>query len=158
MMAPDFEAIGLDGKKFKLSDFRGKKVVIDFWNLERNPTQLWLSDRKLLVERMRGKPFVLLSVGDEGETWGVAGRTLDKKELTWPNAVDGPKRTLTHKWGIRSWPTQYLLDAKGKILMKSEKWWVLQGIAEFDKEGHYTSINQRRRSSPLARKSGGVSA
>ena len=30
-VAPDIEGEDLDGKKFKLSDYRGKVVVIDFW-------------------------------------------------------------------------------------------------------------------------------
>ncbi len=30
-VAPDIEGEDLDGKKFKLSDYRGKVVVLDFW-------------------------------------------------------------------------------------------------------------------------------
>jgi cytochrome oxidase Cu insertion factor (SCO1/SenC/PrrC family) len=30
-VAPDFEATDQDGKKFELSDYRGKVVVLDFW-------------------------------------------------------------------------------------------------------------------------------
>jgi cytochrome oxidase Cu insertion factor (SCO1/SenC/PrrC family) len=31
MLAPDMEGIDVDGVKFKLSDFRGKVTVVDFW-------------------------------------------------------------------------------------------------------------------------------
>jgi len=31
MTAPDFEAVDQDGTKFKLSDYRGKVVLLDFW-------------------------------------------------------------------------------------------------------------------------------
>jgi cytochrome oxidase Cu insertion factor (SCO1/SenC/PrrC family) len=30
-VAPDIEGVDVDGKKFKLSDYRGKVVVLDFW-------------------------------------------------------------------------------------------------------------------------------
>lgn len=59
--------------------------------------------------------------------------------MTWPNAVDGPKWNLSTRWNIRDWPTQYLLDAKGVIRMKSEPWWNTTGTAEFDKHGNHQS-------------------
>jgi cytochrome oxidase Cu insertion factor (SCO1/SenC/PrrC family) len=33
MVAPDFEAIDENGQKFKLSDYRGKVVMLDFWGI-----------------------------------------------------------------------------------------------------------------------------
>ncbi|HXX94627.1 MAG TPA: TlpA disulfide reductase family protein, partial [Planctomycetota bacterium] len=140
MTAPDFEATGVDGKKFKLSDFRGKMVVIDFWRNHGSRCD-WgrhLPDRKALVVKMKDKPFVLLGVnGDDTTDWETS---VDKASLTWPNAVDGTKRTLSTQWGIRYWPAQYLLDAKGVIRMKSEYWWGTSGTAEYDKDGNFKSV------------------
>jgi peroxiredoxin len=132
MTAPDFEATDVEGKAFKLSDYRGKMVVLDFWKLNRD-AQRHLPDRKELVERMRDKSFVLLGIDfDSPDEWN---RSPLKQGLTWRNVLDRGKSPLTTRWGIRDWPTQYLLDAKGAIRAKSEYWWATQGIVEYDKEG-----------------------
>jgi peroxiredoxin len=136
MTAPDFEATTLDGRKFKLSDFRGKMVVIDFWNS--HDWRRHFPDRKALVEKMKDKPFVLLGInGDDSRDWDTS---VDKNALTWPNVVDGPERPLSTQWGIRYWPAQYLLDAKGVIRMKSEYWWGTTGTGEYDKDGNFKSV------------------
>ena len=69
-----------------------------------------------LVEDMRGEKFTLLGVNSDN-TPARLRAVVKREKLTWPilfdnGGTDGPVAT---KWGVRGWPTIYVLDAKGVI-------------------------------------------
>ena len=71
---------------------------------------------KALVDRMKGRPFVL--VGVNGDDDREKARVVSgKEEITWRSfwSGGGPFGPIPKKWGIRGWPTVYLIDAKGVI-------------------------------------------
>ncbi|MHB1425168.1 MAG: TlpA family protein disulfide reductase [Gemmataceae bacterium] len=53
--APEIEAEDIDGKKFKLSDYRGKVVLLDFWGNWRPPCRAMYPHERSLVKRLEGK-------------------------------------------------------------------------------------------------------
>src|SRR5262249_9673993 len=60
--AADFECELLDGTKAKLSDYRGNAVVLDVWATWCSPCKAMIPHERELVERMKGKPFKLVSL------------------------------------------------------------------------------------------------
>jgi len=70
-----------------------------------------------LVERLKDKPFALLGVNsDKDKDVYFAG--VRDNGITWRSFWNGPKGTtgpISTKWGVRGWPTIYVLDAKGVI-------------------------------------------
>jgi hypothetical protein len=49
-------------------------------------------------------------------------KAMEKEEITWPSWWNGPKGTggpLSEAWNVHSWPTIYVLDAKGVIRYKN---------------------------------------
>lgn len=116
-VAPDIEGEDLDGKKFKLSDYRGKVTVVVFWASWCGPCMKQVPHEKEMVERLRGKPFALIGVnGDEERENGVkAART---KGMTWPSFwayAERPEGPIHRAWNLMGWPTIYVLDAGGVI-------------------------------------------
>jgi len=60
--APDVEGTDLDGKKVKLSSYKGKVVVLDIWATWCGPCKAMIPHERELVKKLEGKPFVFLSV------------------------------------------------------------------------------------------------
>lgn len=118
--APEIESNDLDGKKFKLSDSRGKVTLIVFWASWCGPCMREVPHEKKLVERLKDKPFALIGVnGDEDAA--TARKCVDKHGIPWRSFWDGErgsKESISDKWNLSGWPTVYLLDAKGTIRYK----------------------------------------
>jgi peroxiredoxin len=119
-IAPEIKGEDVDGKPFKLSDYRGKVVVLDFWNHEGCAAcRAMYPKLRSLVERMKDKPFVLLGINSDDER-PVLNDLRDKGEITWRFWCDGPytEGPIVQQWNIRGFPTTYVLDAKGVIRHK----------------------------------------
>jgi thiol-disulfide isomerase/thioredoxin len=133
--APEMEGFDLEGRPLKLSDFRGKVVLISFWFTGCGPCMGMLPQEKQLVEDLRGKPFQMLSVCNDPKV-ETGKATVSENGVTWPNWFDGaPWETedvksettdsgsktagaISKQWNVRGWPTIYVLDEKGVIRAK----------------------------------------
>jgi hypothetical protein len=67
-----------------------------------------------LVEKMEGKPFVLLGI--DIDTKKEDEKTAEKdKKITWRSWFDGKEGPIAKEWQVQGIPSLYLLDAKGVI-------------------------------------------
>lgn len=117
-VAPKINGEDVDGKPLRLSDHRGKVVVLVFWATWCAPCMAMVPHERELTKRLEGKRFVLLGVnGDEDRA--KARRAMREKQMTWPSWwAEGPEGALALKWNVQGWPTVYVLDAKGVIRYK----------------------------------------
>lgn len=69
MMCPDVELFGLDGTRYRLSDFRGKYVLLDFWGRNCGPCKASIPELEKIV-RENGKCLTLVSITTDGEKVG----------------------------------------------------------------------------------------
>jgi len=115
--APEFECELLDGKKAKLSDFRGNVVVLDVWTSWCTPCKAMIPHERELVERMKDKPFKLvsLSADDQKET---LTKFLEKEKMPWTHMRNGAEGGFVDQYQIQSFPTIFVLEAKGMIRHK----------------------------------------
>jgi peroxiredoxin len=118
---PDLEGTDADGKKYKLNNYRGKIVVIDFWATWCGYCVRMIPHEKDLLESMHGRPFALLgiSVDEKKET---LKNFLAENKIPWPSlwdpADDEGSSALAGKWNVQGYPTIYIIDAKGIIRHK----------------------------------------
>jgi peroxiredoxin len=115
--APPIEGKDLDGKPMKLSDYRGKVVVLVFWGSWCIPCLAEVPRERELAETMKGRPFALLGV-DSDEDPMVARAAAEKTGMTWPSWYDGRRqdyRTIALLYQIHAYPSTFTLDAKGII-------------------------------------------
>jgi len=112
---PEIEGEDVNGTPMKLSDFRGKVVVISFWATWCGPCMGMVPDEKALVERMKGRPFAL--VGVNGDDDRAKAKSVSAKEgITWRSFWNqSPHGPISLKWGVSGWPTIYVVDASGVI-------------------------------------------
>gem|GEM_PF-2362865 len=123
MTAPDFEASDEKGRKYKLSDYRGKVTVIVFWGFSRGPCRGELPHQKKLVERLRDKPFAIIGVNsDYRGDLGKINPMLKEQGISWRQAIDGTTSgPIATRWNVQSRPTIYVLDEKGVIRFKNAR-------------------------------------
>ncbi len=76
-----------------------------------------LPAEKALVERLKDKPFALIGVNSDPVEKAKAG--IAREGITWRNALEGSTSgPLPTDWHVQSWPTLYVMDAKGVIRYK----------------------------------------
>lgn len=114
---PDVSAETLKGEKAKISDYRGKVLVVDIWATWCGPCRAMIPHEREMVEKRKDKKFVLLSVSadDKKET---LEKFLEKEEMPWDHWWDGRGGEVTSKLQVKFFPTIYVLDAKGVIRYK----------------------------------------
>jgi thiol-disulfide isomerase/thioredoxin len=131
-LAPEIVGTDVDGKPLKLSDHRGKVVVLVFWASWCGPCMEQVPHEVALAKRLAGKPFTILGVNLD-LTPLVARAAIEKAKIPWPNWCDGrpekpgPIFTLYH---IQSVPVVYVLDKNGIIRAKDVHGEALDRCAE----------------------------
>lgn len=114
LKAPDFELENLAGEKIKLSDFQGKKVMLNFWATWCPPCKAEIPDmQKFHLEE--GEDIIILAVNIDPEN-DVAG-FAKQMGVTFPVLLD-KKNNVNKTYQIISIPTSYFIDEQGLIQNK----------------------------------------
>jgi len=117
-VAPDVASKDLAGKDVKLSDYRGKVVVLDIWATWCGPCRGMIPHERELVARLKDKPFVFVSVSADDDKKDLEG-FLEKEKMPWTHWWNkGAENPMLRDWNIRFFPTIYILDAEGRIRFK----------------------------------------
>ncbi|MEJ7638977.1 MAG: TlpA disulfide reductase family protein [Singulisphaera sp.] len=114
--APEIEGVGLDGKPLKLSNYRGKVVVLVFWGSWCGPCMREMPHERELVKRLEGRPFALLGINCDRDQ-DAARKAMAEAKITWPNWYDGApgEGPIAGRYHIRGYPSVFVLDADGVI-------------------------------------------
>ena len=70
-----------------------------------------------LVKQLADKPFALIGVNSDPDREKLK-QVMKDKNITWRSFWNGPLGTqgpISTEWGVRGWPTIYVIDAEGKI-------------------------------------------
>jgi thiol-disulfide isomerase/thioredoxin len=124
--ARDFTLPDLDGKSHKLSDYRGKVVLVNFWATWCPPCRREMPSMERLSQRLRDQPFAILAVNQQEEPDGVFVFTgqLDPAP-TFPILFDR-NSTVSHAWGVPGLPASFIVDKAGRVVYRA------MGGREFD--------------------------
>ncbi len=118
--APDFTINSIDGKPIKLSDYKGKYVMLDFWASWCVPCRQENPNVVKQYAKFHPKGFEILgiSLDDKKEAWQQA---INADKLTWQHVselqrFEGPTELLYH---IDSIPMNFIIDPQGVIIAKN---------------------------------------
>jgi thiol-disulfide isomerase/thioredoxin len=117
-LAPEIDGEDLDGRPLKMSDHRGKVIVLTFWATWCGPCMAMIPHELSLARRMADKPFILLGVNGDDDR-DAAKRARSTTGMTWRSWRGGRDGEIIRRWNVDSWPTVYVLDGKGVIRYKN---------------------------------------
>ncbi|MFN8256099.1 MAG: TlpA disulfide reductase family protein [Bacteroidales bacterium] len=120
--AIDFSLKSLDGKTVKLSDLKGKIVVIDFWATWCGPCKASFPTLQKITEKYKDNPNIVILALDTWEQVSGDERTKKVKEF-----IESNKYTFTvlfdedfvTKYEVSGIPTKFIVDRYGKIQFKT---------------------------------------
>lgn len=112
--APDFTLQTLNGENVKLSDYEGKKVVLNFWATWCKPCREEMPDLQAVYSENK-EDVVILAVNMDAHN-DVKGFT-DQYAVTFPVLLD-EEDEVSERYQVISLPTTYFIDADGKIAQK----------------------------------------
>ena len=114
--APDFTITTFDGQEFRLSEQRGKIVVINFWASWCTPCAY--EHPELLAAAQRWEPKGVAFYGVVyGDTEEAARSFLKRRGSAYPNLLDLDQRVAID-YGVAGVPETYVIDGQGRIARK----------------------------------------
>jgi peroxiredoxin len=115
--APDFALPDVDGNLHRLSDYRGKVILVNFWATWCPPCRLEMPSMQRAWEKLAGEGVVMLAidVGEDEET--VFTFTADYP-VEFPLLLDRKAKTIG-EWGVIGLPTSFVVDGRGRVVYRA---------------------------------------
>ncbi|HEV2293643.1 MAG TPA: redoxin domain-containing protein [Tepidisphaeraceae bacterium] len=133
--APEIAGIDLDDKPMKLSDYRGRVVLLNFWATWCFPCMKLIPHELELVKTFQEQPFDIVGVNCDSDI-PKARAAVTRTKMTWRSFRDqiNDKPTITKQWKVAGYPCLYLIDHHGTI----RKRWI--GSPPTDELAHMARI------------------
>lgn len=112
--APDFALKDSTGKTVKLSDFRGKVVLLNFWATWCGPCKMEVPWFMEFEQKHKDQGLVVLGVAMDDDGWDVVKPYLERYRVNY-RVVMGTPEIADLYGGVESLPTTFLLDREGRV-------------------------------------------
>jgi peroxiredoxin len=122
--APDFELQGPDGETYRLSQWRGQPVIVNFWATWCPPCRAEMPSMQRAWEQLQNEGVQLIAI-NVGEGAGEIQAFLEQAPVTFPLPMDADMR-VSQTWPMTGLPTTFVVDATGRLAYKA------QGEREWD--------------------------
>jgi peroxiredoxin len=115
--APDFTLPGEDGKTYRLSDYRGKVVVLNFWATWCPPCRYEMPSMERAHKKVQGEKIVLLAI-NVGENEDRVFEFTGQYPVTFPLLLD-TEGAVIRKYPVIGLPTTFVVDPRGIVTYRA---------------------------------------
>ncbi|MGA7414692.1 MAG: TlpA disulfide reductase family protein [Bryobacteraceae bacterium] len=112
--APDFSLKDENGKTVKLSDYRGKVVLLNFWATWCGPCKVEIPWFMEFEQQYKDKGFAVLGVAMDDEGWQAVKPYLSERKVNYRILLGNDSVTQLYG-GVDSLPTTFVIDKDGRI-------------------------------------------
>ena len=112
-LAPDFTLRSVDGPNLRLTEQRGRVVLVNFWATWCGPCRQEMPQLNRLYEKYRASGFVLLGVNVDDDTRTAVG-VAAKLGLKFPVLLDTDKK-VSQLYDMSAMPATVLIDKDGRV-------------------------------------------
>jgi thiol-disulfide isomerase/thioredoxin len=123
-IAPDFELTTLSGKKFKLSELKGKTVILDFWATWCGPCIMAIPGMQKAAEKYKNDPNVVFGFVNTFERVGQenwknhVNKFVTNRGFTFMDPLLDTNNETSQAYGVQGIPAKFCIDKDGKIKHK----------------------------------------
>ena len=115
--APDFALPDMDGRIHRLSDYRGRVVIVNFWATWCPPCREEMPSLQRAREALRADGVEVLAV-DVGEDEDTVFTFTADYPVEFPLLLDGDGAVIG-EWPVKGLPTTFVVDANGRIAYRA---------------------------------------
>jgi peroxiredoxin len=119
-MAPELSVALLDGRQVRLSDYRGKLLLLQFWTDWCDACRQEFPKLQEAYEGLAGPDFEVLAI-NVGQDAAVSQAFRDELGVTFPLGLD-LRGELAAVYGVSKYPTNYLVNPEGRVARKVVGW------------------------------------
>jgi peroxiredoxin len=110
----DFALPDLQDQTIRLSNLRGRVVLLNFWATWCPPCRAEMPSMHALYQDYREKGFGILAISSDAGGKGVVAPFIEERGFTFPVLLD-PRNIVGSRLRVLGIPTSYLLDKQGRI-------------------------------------------
>ena len=113
--APDFILPDLNGQAVRLSQHKGKVVLLNVWATWCGPCRQEMPTMEALAQRLKGEDFIMLAASQDVDGATTVGPYLQEGGYTFPVLLD-IRGEVGKKYGVTGYPETFIIDRQGQIV------------------------------------------
>jgi peroxiredoxin len=114
IMAPDFSLPGTSEQEIKLSDYRGKIVLLNFWATFCAPCRMEMPSLQAISVKYQNDDIVVIAVSVDSGREKAVKKWIKKMKLKFPIALEG--NTAGDSYAVSALPVTFIIDKKGQLI------------------------------------------
>ena len=129
-VAADFTLKDVNGRTVRLSEYRGKVVLLNFWATWCGPCKIEIPWFMQFEQEMKDRGFAVLGVAMDDDGWEAVKPYIEQHKINY-RVVLGNDSVADQYGGVDALPTTFLIDREGRIAAKHQG---LVGRSEYQNE------------------------
>ena len=115
--APDFVLADIDGNQYRLSDYRGQVVIVNFWATWCPPCRAEMPSMQRAWQQLEKEGILMLGI-NVGEDEDTIFQFTANYPVEFPLLMDQDSRVI-NQWPVRGLPTTFVVSPAGKITYRA---------------------------------------